>query len=134
MTQGYIVYLSLPRHISLPVSLIEIIIIVENTRADRCAHVQITIVNTAPLSECSTHQQQSPSICLRHRSMAKRRLTTSFLQGRVLAREAWCVRASAAELDQLIGFSTGSLTHPEHRFPAPSSKEGCRKPVLRVCH
>ena len=23
--------------------------------------------------------------------------------------------------------------HSEHRFPAPSSKEGCRKPVLGVC-
>ena len=26
-----------------------------------------------------------------------------------------------------------SFTHSEHRFPAPSSKEGCRKPVLGVC-
>ena len=25
------------------------------------------------------------------------------------------------------------LAHPEHRFPAPSSKEECRKPVLGVC-
>ena len=23
--------------------------------------------------------------------------------------------------------------HSEHRFPAPSSEEGCRKPVLGVC-
>ena len=71
MTHGCIVYLSLPRHISLPTSLIEIIITGENTCADRCAHVQITIVNTAPLSECSTHQQQSPSICLRHPSLGQ---------------------------------------------------------------
>ena len=25
------------------------------------------------------------------------------------------------------------VTGSEHRFPAPSSKEGCRKPVLGVC-
>ena len=27
-----------------------------------------------------------------------------------------------------------SVAHSEHRFPAPSLKEGCRKPVLEVCH
>ena len=26
-----------------------------------------------------------------------------------------------------------SESHSEHRFPAPSSKEGCRKPVLGIC-
>ena len=25
------------------------------------------------------------------------------------------------------------VSHSEHRFPAPSSKERCRKPVLGVC-
>ena len=29
---------------------------------------------------------------------------------------------------------THTHTHSEHRFPAPSSKEGCRKPVLGVSH
>ena len=23
--------------------------------------------------------------------------------------------------------------HPEHRFPVPSSKEGCRKPLFGIC-
>ena len=33
----------------------------------------------------------------------------------------------------VLGFAPTPRAHSEHRFPAPSSKVGCRKPVLGVC-
>ena len=41
-------------------------------------------------------------------------------------------REKASNHEQIARASEWSCSHSEHRFPAPSAKEGCRKPVLGV--
>ena len=60
-------------------------------------------------------------------------------QSRVRCSNHWAIPAPLISLRHSLASWSATLiaaatnSHSEHRFPGPSSKEGCRKPVLGVC-